>query len=187
MFRTGERSPHTSYQSRDTPARPLPLGVYFLGVYLVGEQDGMEWLHPMFLEWNGSNKCLVRGTEPFHFVFGLKNGAILFFVWLENKNEDLFLVTHFSLLVSLPVRGKRDATRGKRDATCGKNRRVARRWKQGGKRLLNRYRRAWKERDAPEPLRSTEMKERGGAESIRNIPILGWLRSGCAWTKRYRN
>jgi len=45
---------------------------------------------------------LVRGTEPFHFVFDLKNGVILFFVWLENKNGDLFLVTHFSLLVSLP-------------------------------------------------------------------------------------
>ena len=99
---------------------------------LVRERDGIEWLHPMFLEWNGSSNCLVGGTEPFHFVFGSKDGAILSFVWLENKNGDMFLVTHFSLLVSLPVRGKRDATRGKRDATCGKNRRVARRWKRGG-------------------------------------------------------
>jgi len=74
---------------------------------LVGEQDGIEWLHPMFLEWNGSSNCLVGGTEPFHFVFGLKDGAILSFVWLENKNRDMFLVTHFSLMVSLPLVHKR--------------------------------------------------------------------------------
>ena len=35
--------------------------------------------------------CLVLTTEPFYL-----------FVWLENKNGDLFLVTYFSLLVSLP-------------------------------------------------------------------------------------
>jgi len=31
--------------------------------------------------------------------------------------------------------------------------------------------RLWKERDAPERLRSTELSEQGGAGSLRNIPI----------------
>ena len=47
------------------------------------------------------NVWLEGRSHPI-FVFGLKNRAILSFVWLENKNGDLFLVTHFSLLVSLP-------------------------------------------------------------------------------------
>ena len=74
---------------------------------LVGERDGIECLHSMFLECNGSSNCLVGGMEPFRFVFGSKDGAILSFVWLENKNRDMFLVTHFSLMVSLPLVHKR--------------------------------------------------------------------------------
>ena len=61
---------------------------------LVGERDGIEWLHSMFLECNGSSNCLVGGTEPFRFVFGSKDGAIISLVWLENKNENMFRVTH---------------------------------------------------------------------------------------------
>ena len=74
----------------------LIYGRQLLRVCLVGERVGIEWLRPIFFEWNGSSNCLVGGTDSSHFMFGSKDGAIMSLIWLENKNEDSFLVTHFS-------------------------------------------------------------------------------------------
>ena len=67
-----------------------------LRVCFVGERVGIEWLRLIFLEWNDSSNYLVGGTEPSHFMFGSKDGAVMSLIWLENKNGDSFLVTHFS-------------------------------------------------------------------------------------------